>query len=113
MPFLLYILHFLVLYLNLDRLQVVKPLSQVLSSLVDQDSGNQMDQDSVSSDSYTIDEFEVRIFEPEKSGGHWEPRATIPMQTSENALTVRMVTLLVSSSMLLVQVLYAFSILRF
>lgn len=35
--------------------------------------------------------------EPEKSGGPWQTRATIPMQSSENALTVRVVTLLVSS----------------
>ena len=33
--------------------------------------------------------------EPDKSGGPWQTKATIPMQTSENALTVRMVTLLV------------------
>jgi len=44
---------------------------------------------------YPIDEFEVRIMEPEKSGGPWQTKATIPMQSSENALTVRMVTLLV------------------
>ena len=30
-----------------------------------------------------------------KSGGPWQTKATIPMQSSENALTVRMVTLLV------------------
>ncbi|ONK71681.1 uncharacterized protein A4U43_C04F11250 [Asparagus officinalis] len=90
------------LYPVIVSVPVVRPLSQVLSSLVDQDSGNQMDQDTVSSDglqnNYCIDEFEVRIFEPEKSGGHWEPKATIPMQTSENALTVRMVTLLNSTT---------------
>lgn len=42
-----------------------------------------------------MDEFEVRIMEPEKSGGPWQTKATIPMHSSENALTVRMVTLLV------------------
>lgn len=92
---------------ELRFLQVIKPLGQVLSSLTDQDSNNQMDQDNVSSDSlqksYTTDEFEVRIFEPERAGGHWETRAIIPMQTLENALTVRMVTLFVSSSKLVVQ----------
>ncbi|PIN03205.1 hypothetical protein CDL12_24274 [Handroanthus impetiginosus] len=31
--------------------------------------------------------------EPEKSSGTWQIRATIPMQSSENALTVRVVTL--------------------
>ncbi|GFY84337.1 cleavage and polyadenylation specificity factor 160 [Actinidia rufa] len=46
---------------------VLKPLNQVLSSLVDQ--------------------------EAEKSDGPWQTRATIPMQSSENALTVRVVTL--------------------
>ncbi|KAG2711138.1 hypothetical protein I3843_04G057500 [Carya illinoinensis] len=43
---------------------------------------------------YTVDEYEVRILEPEKSGGPWQTKATIPMQSSENALTVRVVTLL-------------------
>ncbi|XLR27215.1 hypothetical protein S83_055115, partial [Arachis hypogaea] len=40
----------------------------------------------------------VRIMELDKSGGPWQTKATIPMQTSENALTVRMVTLLNTSS---------------
>jgi len=81
-------------------LQVTKPLNQILSSTADQESGNQIDNDNLSSDdmqrTYTVDEFEVRILEPEKSGGPWQTKATIPMQSSENALTVRMVTLLVS-----------------
>ena len=81
-------------------LQVNKPLNQILSSTADQESGNQIDNDNLSSDdmqrTYTVDEFEVRILEPEKSGGPWQTKATIPMQSSENALTVRMVTLLVS-----------------
>lgn len=45
---------------------------------------------------YPIEEFEIRIMEPENSGGPWQTRATIPMQSSENALTVRAVTLFVS-----------------
>lgn len=78
-------------------LQVLKPLNQVLSSLIDQEAGQQIEHDSSSFDgSYVVDEFEVRIMEPEKSGGPWQTRATIPMQTSKNALTVRVVTLLVS-----------------
>lgn len=81
-------------------LQVVKPLNQVLSSLADQDIGHQTDRESANSDDlqkfYSVDEFEVRILEPEKSGGCWETRATIPMQTSENALTARVITLFVS-----------------
>ncbi|KAL4287449.1 hypothetical protein AHAS_Ahas19G0187300 [Arachis hypogaea] len=36
--------------------------------------------------------------EPDKSGGPWQTKATIHMQTSENALTVRMITLLNTSS---------------
>lgn len=80
--------------------QVVKPLSQVLSSVLDQDIVHLNDNDSINSDdlqkTYTVDEFEVRILEPGKSGGQWETKATISMQTSENALTVRVVTLLVS-----------------
>ena len=70
-------------------LQVLKPLNQVLSSLVDQETGPQIEHDNLSFDgSYSVDEFEVRIMEPEKSGGPWQTRATIPMQSSENALTV-------------------------
>lgn len=78
--------------------QVLKPLNQVIS-LVDQDVNHQNEGQNMNSDEqnrfYPIDEFEVRIMEPEKSGGPWQTKATIPMQSSENALTVRMVTLLV------------------
>lgn len=45
-----------------------------------------------------MEEFEVRIMEPEKSSGPWQTKATIAMQSSENALTVRVVTLYVSST---------------
>ncbi|XP_008791964.2 cleavage and polyadenylation specificity factor subunit 1 isoform X2 [Phoenix dactylifera] len=85
------------LYPLIISVPVVRPLNQVLSSLADQDIGHQTDRESVSSDDlqkfYSVDEFEVRILEPEKSGGHWETRAILPMQTSENALTVRVITL--------------------
>ncbi|GLU20961.1 hypothetical protein SLE2022_371330 [Rubroshorea leprosula] len=77
---------------------VHKPVNQVLSSLVDQEAGHQIDNHGLSPDelhrNYPVDEFEVRILEPEKSGGSWETKATIPMQSSENALTVRVVMLL-------------------
>ncbi|XWS61045.1 hypothetical protein CRYUN_Cryun07bG0092000 [Craigia yunnanensis] len=77
--------------------KVHKPVNQVVSSLVDQEVGHQMDNHNLSPDelhrTYTADEFEVRILEPQKSGGPWETKATIPMQSSENALTVRVVTL--------------------
>lgn len=86
------------LYPLIVSFPVTKPLNQILSSTADQESGNQIDNDNLSSDdmqrTYTIDEFEVRILEPEKSGGPWQTKATIPMQSLENALTVRMVTLL-------------------
>ncbi|KAI3970200.1 hypothetical protein MKW92_050293 [Papaver armeniacum] len=85
------------LYPLIVSIPVVKPLNQVLSSLVDQDASHQIEHDNIGPDelqnTYTIEEFEVRILEPEKSGGPWQTRATIPMQNSENALTVRMVTL--------------------
>ncbi|VVB08018.1 unnamed protein product [Arabis nemorensis] len=81
---------------------VNKPLNQVLSSLVDQEAGQQIDNHNLSSDdlqrTYTVEEFEIRILEPERSGGPWETRATIPMQSSEHALTVRVVTLLNAST---------------
>lgn len=86
------------LYPLIVSFPVTKPLNQILSSTADQESGNQIDNDNLSSDdmqrTYTIAEFEVRILEPEKSGGPWQTKATIPMQSLENALTVRMVTLL-------------------
>ncbi|XP_050387838.1 cleavage and polyadenylation specificity factor subunit 1 [Argentina anserina] len=85
------------LYPLIVSVPVQKPLNQVLSSLVDQEFGHQVENHNLSPEelhrTYTVDEFEVRIMEPEKSGGPWQTRATIPMQTSENALTVRVVTL--------------------
>ncbi|KAA3455808.1 cleavage and polyadenylation specificity factor subunit 1 isoform X1 [Gossypium australe] len=85
------------LYPLIVSVPVHKPVNQVLSSLVDQEAGHQMDNLNLSSDelhrTYTVEEFEVRILEPEKSGGPWETKATISMQSSENALTVRVVTL--------------------
>lgn len=88
--------------MRINVVQVQKPLNQVLSSLVDQEFSHQVENHNLSPEelhrTYTVDEFEVRIMEPEKSGGPWQTRATIPMQTSENALTVRVVTLFVSFS---------------
>ncbi|XP_060203452.1 cleavage and polyadenylation specificity factor subunit 1 isoform X2 [Lycium barbarum] len=74
---------------------VLKPLNQVLSTIADQEVGHQFDPENLNYEgNYPIEEFEVRIVEPEKSGGPWQTRASIPIQSSENALTVRMVTLL-------------------
>ncbi|XP_023520840.1 cleavage and polyadenylation specificity factor subunit 1 isoform X2 [Cucurbita pepo subsp. pepo] len=76
---------------------VHKPLNQVLSSMVDQDAGH-VENHNLSADelqqTYSVEEFEIRILEPEKSGGPWQTRATIAMHSSENALTIRVVTLL-------------------
>ncbi|KAL4028480.1 hypothetical protein IC575_011677 [Cucumis melo] len=76
---------------------VQKPLNQVLSSMVDQDVGH-VENHNLSADelqqTYSVEEFEIRILEPEKSGGPWQTRATIAMHSSENALTIRVVTLL-------------------
>ncbi|XP_076889541.1 cleavage and polyadenylation specificity factor subunit 1-like [Bidens hawaiensis] len=73
---------------------VSKPITQVLSTLVDQESGHQIEHDTSNLDgTYIVEEFEVRILEPESSGGPWQTKGTIHMQTSENALTVRVVTL--------------------
>lgn len=89
------------LYPLIVSFPVPKPLNQVLSSLVDQE-GHLVENDSLSSDelqqTYIVDEYEVRVLEPEKSGGPWQTRATICMQSSENALTVRVVTLLNTST---------------
>ncbi|KAI3817931.1 hypothetical protein L1987_11731 [Smallanthus sonchifolius] len=82
------------LYPLIVSVPVSKPLNQVLSSLVDQESGHQIEHDNSNLDgTYTVEEFEVRILEPESSGGPWQTKGTIHMQTSENALTVRVVTL--------------------
>ncbi|XP_062185381.1 probable cleavage and polyadenylation specificity factor subunit 1 isoform X2 [Phragmites australis] len=76
---------------------VVHPLNQVLSSMAEQELGPHIENDVTSGDDlqkvYTVDEFEVRIMELEKPSGRWETRFTIPMQSFENALTVRIVTL--------------------
>lgn len=75
----------------------VRPLNQVLSSMADQELGLHIENDVTSGSDlqevYTVDEFEVRIMELGKSNGRWETRSTIPMQSFENALTVRIVTL--------------------
>ncbi|XP_074570014.1 cleavage and polyadenylation specificity factor subunit 1 [Curcuma longa] len=85
------------LYPLILSFQVVRPLNQVLSSIADQDIVHMNDNDNVNSDdlqkNYTIDEFEIRILGLDKAQEQWETKATIPMQTSENALTVRVVTL--------------------
>uniref|UniRef100_A0A0E0G8C2 Cleavage/polyadenylation specificity factor A subunit N-terminal domain-containing protein n=1 Tax=Oryza nivara TaxID=4536 RepID=A0A0E0G8C2_ORYNI len=85
------------LYPLIVSVPVVRPLNQVLSSMADQESVHHMDNDVTSTDAlhktYTVDEFEVRILELKKPGGHWETKSTIPMQLFENALTVRIVTL--------------------
>nr|GMC92978.1 cleavage and polyadenylation specificity factor subunit 1 isoform X1 [Ipomoea batatas] len=83
------------LYPLIVSVPVLNPLNQVISSLTDQDVGLQTDPENLNYEgTYHIEEFEIRIMEPEKSGGPWQTRATIPMQSSENALTVRVVTLL-------------------
>ncbi|XP_024029666.1 cleavage and polyadenylation specificity factor subunit 1 [Morus notabilis] len=85
------------LYPLIVSVPVPKPLNQVMSSLLDQEVGHQFENPNLSPDdlnrTYTIDEFEVRILEPERSGGPWQTKVTIPMQSSENALTIRVVTL--------------------
>lgn len=82
------------LYPVIVSVPVLKPLNQVLSSLIDQEAGNQLEHDNLNTEgTYPVEEFEVRIMEPEKLNGPWQTRATIPMQSSEHALTVRVVTL--------------------
>ncbi|KAM7272599.1 hypothetical protein ACFE04_027262 [Oxalis oulophora] len=85
------------LYPLIVSVPVQKPLNQVLSSLVDQEVNHQIENQNLSPEdmhrTYAVEEFEVRILEPDRSGGPWQTRATIAMQTSENALTVRVVTL--------------------
>ncbi|KAL3650446.1 hypothetical protein CASFOL_006849 [Castilleja foliolosa] len=87
------------LYSVIVSVPVLKPINQVLSSLVDQEAGNQFEHDNFNSDgTYPVEEYEIRVMEPEKSTGPWQTRATIPMQSSENALTARVVTLFNTST---------------
>ncbi|CAN6480274.1 unnamed protein product [Victoria cruziana] len=90
------------LYALIISVPILKPLKNVLSCLVDQEASQQLEHDNLSSEemhrSYAVDEFEVRILEPEKSGGSWETRSVIHMQSYENALTVRMVSLFNTST---------------
>ncbi|XP_071686240.1 cleavage and polyadenylation specificity factor subunit 1 isoform X2 [Rutidosis leptorrhynchoides] len=82
------------LYPLIVSVPVAKPINQVLSTLVDQEAGHQIEHENSNIDgTYTVEEFEVRIMEPESSGGPWQMKGAIHMQTSENALTVRVVTL--------------------
>uniref|UniRef100_A0ACD5YDD5 Uncharacterized protein n=1 Tax=Avena sativa TaxID=4498 RepID=A0ACD5YDD5_AVESA len=85
------------LYPLIVSVPVVRPLNQVLSVMADQELVHHMDNDATTADdlqkTYTVEEFEVRVLELEKPGGRWETRSTIPMQSFENALTVRIVTL--------------------
>ena len=96
-------------------LQVVRPLTQVLSSMADQELGLHIESDFTVGDDlqkvYTVDEFEVRIMELEKPSGCWETRFTIPMQQFENALTVRIVTLQVCMFYHLIWILHSGKIL--
>ena len=79
--------------------------------MADQELGLHMENDVTSGgdlqEVYTVDEFEVRIMELGKSNGRWETRSTIPMQSFENALTVRIVTLQVCMSSTLVWILHS------
>ncbi|KAL6526939.1 hypothetical protein OROGR_016029 [Orobanche gracilis] len=82
------------LYPLIVSVPVLKPINQVLSSLIDQEVGNQFEHDNLNLDgTYPVEEYEIRIMEPEKSTDTWQTRAIIPMQSSENALTVRVVAL--------------------
>ena len=82
--------------------QVTRSLNQVLSTIMDQEASHQFEQEHMGLDdaskTYAVEEFEIRVLEPDKSGIHWETKSTIPMQSSENALTARTVTLLVCLS---------------
>lgn len=41
----------------------------------------------------TSEDYEVRIIEPAQPGGNWEAKAAIKMHLTENALTVRIVSI--------------------
>jgi len=46
----------------------------------------------------TSEDYEVRIIEPAQPGGNWEAKAAIKMHMTENALTVRVVSIKVCVS---------------
>ncbi|KAJ6359475.1 hypothetical protein OIU76_001076 [Salix suchowensis] len=68
------------LYPLIVSVPVQKPVNQVLSSLVDQEVGHQIENHNLSSDeihrTYSVDEFEVRILEP--SNGPWQVKGYNP-----------------------------------
>ena len=47
----------------------------------------------------TSEDYEVRIIEPAQPGGNWEAKAAIKMHMTENALTVRIVSIKVCLSL--------------
>lgn len=49
----------------------------------------------------TSEDYEVRIIEPAQPGGNWEAKAAIKMHMTENALTVRIVSIKVWSENLM------------
>lgn len=47
----------------------------------------------------TSEDYEVRVIEPAQPGGNWEAKAAIKMHMTENALTVRIVSIKVRVSL--------------
>ena len=81
-------------YLQVDYGQVSRPTAQVLMG--DGQPYDQQQENSIGEDGQklvTSEDFEVRIIEPAKPGTNWEAKAAIKMHITENALTVRIVSI--------------------
>lgn len=80
-------------------LQVSRPTAQVLMG--DGHPFDQQQENSIGEDGQrlvTSEDYEVRIIEPAQPGGNWEAKAAIKMHMTENALTVRIVSIKVCPS---------------
>lgn len=81
-------------YLHVGYGQVSRPTAQVLMG--DGQPYDQQQENSIGEDGQklvTSEDFEVRIIEPAKPGTNWEAKAAIKMHITENALTVRIVSI--------------------
>lgn len=82
------------LYALIISTPVSRPTSQVLMG--DGHPFDQQQENSIGEDGQrlvTSEDYEVRIIEPAQPGGNWEAKAAIKMHLTENALTVRIVSI--------------------
>lgn len=82
------------LYALIISTPVSRPTAQVLMG--DGHPFDQQQENSIGEDGQrlvTSEDYEVRVIEPAQPGGNWEAKAAIKMHMTENALTVRIVSI--------------------